>query len=191
VTLATNTSQTAPTADRVPFSNTTAVKFGMLKIQSAYGSAAVSLPIPVQVMYWNGSTFLLNANPTGGTNYTYDSCTTVSGSSISDTFTGSLSACSTYVPATTSITNGQGIMLLPAPKAAGSMTMTDLLTTTSSSGTSCSGSTTPGTASGINGSYLQGNGGASNTNFTINPSGRATFGVYSGNPAVIYTRESY
>ncbi|MBV8634784.1 MAG: hypothetical protein JO002_09870, partial [Burkholderiaceae bacterium] len=105
------------------------------------------------------------------------------------TFQGNLSACNTYLPTTTTISNGKALMVLPAPHQTGSMTMTDLLTTPSS-GTSCSGSTTPGTASGINAPYLQWNGG-SGSNYNINPSGRVTFGVYSGNPAVIYTRESY
>lgn len=187
--LVTNNGPLSPTPDRVSLGNT-ATKFGRLKIQNAYGSALVPLPVPVQVQYWNGSTFLTNAQT--ATNTTYDSCTPISGASMQLTFQGNLAACNTYVPTTTTVNNGSALVVLPAPSGhqTGTMTMTDLLAAPSS-GVACNGSNTSSAATYVNAPYLQGNWGSNPGNYNVNPNARATFGIYSGSPAVIYTRESY
>jgi MSHA biogenesis protein MshQ len=182
--LVTNNGPLAPAPDRVSL-GTTAEKFGMLKIQNAYGSSLVPLPVSLQMQYWNGTMFLTNAQTS--TNTTYDSCTTISGSSVGLTFQG-MSACSTYLPVTTTINNGTAIMMLSAPKQVGTVTMTDLVNSTN--GSACVGSNTGGPATGINAPYLQGNW-SNPANYGANPTGKASFGVFSGSPAVIYTRESY
>ncbi len=189
--LVTNNGPASPASDRVSLGNT-AVKFGMLKLSNNFGSAAASLPISAQMLYWNGAGFAINAKSTGSvvTNFSYDSCTTISGANIGMTFQGTIAACNTYVPSTTTIVNGQANLLLPAPGQSGSITMTELDSTASPNGTACSGSTTKSTATPINATYLQGNWSGSST-YTVNPSALATFGVYSGVPQVIYIRESY
>ncbi len=188
--LVTNNGPASPSVDRVSL-GTTAVKFGMLKLLNSFGSAASSLPIQAQMLYWNGAAFAVNSKSTGVVpNLSYDSCTAINGSNIGMTFQGNIAACNTYVPTTTTISNGQANLILPAPGQSGSITMTDLASTSSPSGTACSGSTTRSTATGINATYLQGNWNGSST-YTVNPSALATFGVYSGVPQVIYIRESY
>jgi MSHA biogenesis protein MshQ len=188
--LATNNSATAPTADRVSLGNT-AVKFGMLKLQNNFGSAAANLPITGQMMYWNGGGFAVNSKSTGVVpNYSYDSCTTISGSNVNMAYSGSLVACNTYMPNSTTASNGTMTFNLAAPGQSGSVTLTDLISTSSSNGTACSGSTTKTTATPINASFLQGNWNYTG-NYNVNPSAVATFGVYSGVPQVIYIRESY
>ena len=86
---------------------------------------------------------------------------------------------------------GRSILTLAAPGSANNGSV-DLAVNLglASSGTTCTsvgGGTVP--AAGANGAYLQGNwtGGA----YNVNPSARATFGVYKGSDEVIFIRENF
>lgn len=187
--LATNNNATAPTGDRVLL-GTTATKFGELQLQSNFGSAAASLPITAQMLYWNGAGFAVNAKSTGVvSNYSYDSCTTINGSNMNMSYSGGITPCNTYIPAITTFKNGVATLTLAAPGQSETINLTDYLSS-STTGTACSGSATKTTATSLNAPFLQGNWNGSST-YTVNPTATATFGLYSGVKNVIYLRESY
>lgn len=189
LTLATNNSSPSPTPDRV-LVGTTAELFGRLKLSSAAGSPLVSLPIPVAAQYWNGSTFVNNA-PSAAYPNQYDSCTVIPGNTIGMVFKGSIAACNTSVPTSITLVNGVGALVLPAPGAThtGSVSLTALLGSPASGTTCVAAGAQSSTVAGSD-PYLQGNWLSSGV-YTGNPSALATFGIYTGAPKVIYIRELY
>jgi MSHA biogenesis protein MshQ len=99
--------------------NANEFRFGVLKLGSAYGSELINLAVPVELQYWNGSSFATNAA---------DQCTTLAASSLAlGTYRGNLVACET-APGSASVvfTSGRGLlrMLPPGAGNAGSADVT-------------------------------------------------------------------
>src|SRR6266850_1720594 len=149
------------------------------------GSQLVPLPVPLETQYWNGTVFVTNAA---------DSCTALAGANImlsnpQGGFTVPPGSCTTGASNPVSFSNGRGnlIMAKPSGGAVGSADLTVNLGTTAS-GNTCVGVSSVA-HSAASKTYLQGawNGGT----YTVNPSARATFGVYKGSDEVIFIRENF
>ncbi|MDZ7938877.1 MAG: DUF6701 domain-containing protein [Rhodoferax sp.] len=170
----------APTDGEVPAAVAAAVgssvrlRYGRLRMQNAYGSELLDLPIPLEAQYWNGSFYVTN---------TWDSCTVLPMSSlVMSGFTGGLAACETQItPA--------GSPTLSGGKIPGGLKLTKPGATNSGS---------------VNLAFNVGNAAAGNTClapassaataanmpwFSPNIGGRATFGIYRS--PLIYLRENY
>ncbi|SHJ79063.1 MSHA biogenesis protein MshQ [Malonomonas rubra DSM 5091] len=144
----------------------TELRYGRLLLQNAYGPETLSLAVPLQSEYYDGSAFTLND---------LDNCSTYnSGNLALGPYQGSLSAGDTSVSGSGTLAAGYGPdLILSAPGAGndGSVILTFDLT-----------------AAGANMPWLQydwdGDGSVDN------PSGKATFGIFGGNQQMIYMRES-
>ncbi len=132
---------------------TTRLRHGRLFIENAYGSEKLALVVPVRAEYWNGTHWAVNnddACPVLGT-------PSLAGNPAGLTTSPSLGASWAY---------GRGSIVLSAPNAPGSVTVTlaipDYLR------------------------YIDYDGGGLD-----NPRGTAQFGLYKPNRAFIYQREAY
>ncbi|OGV77736.1 MAG: hypothetical protein A3I83_04800 [Methylotenera sp. RIFCSPLOWO2_02_FULL_45_14] len=151
----------------------TEIRSGQLRLQNAYGSELLNLPIPLEAQYWNGSSYIRNQQ---------DNCTTLPASSIAmGNYTSALAACETqigYSSGSGALVNGVSSYLrLTKPGATNNGSVKLTLNLNSASGSTC---TSP-TASA-----------ATNANlpwFGANPTSRATFGIYK--TPIIYMRENY
>jgi MSHA biogenesis protein MshQ len=167
----------------IAFSSGKPMRFGRLTIRSTNGSQLVALPVPLETQYWSGTAFITNDA---------DNCTTLATNNVAmSNFTSNLAACETANTAVSAFVKGRSTLTLAAP-GSGNNGSVDLAVNLSaaSSGTTCTtvgGGTVP--AAGANRTYLQGNwtGGT----YTVNPSARATFGVYKGSDEVIFIRENF
>ncbi|PIQ55876.1 MAG: hypothetical protein COW02_02150 [Comamonadaceae bacterium CG12_big_fil_rev_8_21_14_0_65_59_15] len=151
------------------------LRYGRLRLQNAYGSELLALPVPLEAQFWAGSFFTTNSA---------DSCTVLPISCIvMSGYTGGLAACETQLTPTGSVTLSGG--KLPAPglrltmPGAGNQGSTNLAVNVSATatGTTCVAATeSPATA-------------ANMPWFGTNPGSRATFGIYKS--PLIYRRENY
>lgn len=154
---------------------TTRVRYGRLRMQNAYGSELLALPIPLEAQYWDGSFFVTN---------TLDSCTALTLSSVAmSSYNGNLAACETQISPVTAQTlsggklTGSGMALSkPGVGNSGSVLLTLNVSPTASGSTCMSSSASSATAANI-------------PWFGSNPTARATFGVYKS--PLIYLRENY
>lgn len=147
----------------------TPLRSGRLVLLNAHGSEHLQLSMPVQLQYWNGSTWLTN---------TLDSYTSLTGVVVTNT-----TPCSSPVPS--SISNGKGSLTFAPPgNACGVDICAHLGSDANHPLTACQPAVT-GRAVWLQGSW-DGNG-----NYDDNPAARATFGIYSGRQPVIYRRERY
>jgi hypothetical protein len=176
--------------DHLAMGATTELRFGRLRLQNAYGSGITVLPVPIEVQYWNGSSFGLN---------TLDSCTTLPRSAIAQTFTAPLVACDTAASsATVPFAAGVGSLVLSAPGAGktGSVLLTPNLGT--AAGSYCDPASFVA-AAGAPLSYLLGRwddaanpDADGNTAYDDKPGARAAFGLYGSQPKnFIFFRENY
>jgi len=181
--------------DHTSLGVSTEVRFGRLRMLNALGSEKLALPIPIQVQYWTGNGFALNAS---------DSCTVLGRDNVTLDFTpaSNLVACETAINAATiPFASGVGTLTLAAPGAGnnGSVLLTPQLRT-SATGNYCpsvGGAATPSVAASLR--YLLGrwNDAAdpdtdANTSYDDNPAARAAFGLYGSQPSnFIYFRENY
>jgi len=153
----------------------TPLRYGRLSLQNAYGSELLILPLSLAAEYWNGTSWVNNDA---------DSCTTFPASSISmGNYLQNLSACETQFSPAGSLTMSGGTspgLKLTAPGAGntGSVDLT-LNIGSSASGNTCTSSTETSAQP------------ASMSWFGVNPTARATFGIYKGNSKFIYIRELY
>ncbi len=165
------------------------MRFGRLKIQNAYGSERLDLPVPMEAQYWTGITFVRN---------TLDTCTTLTPTQVSlvnhQGGITPLNMDATHVTAVTSMVGGLGAINLskpsPMPTEMGSL---DLLLNLGSAGATVTCPTaTPANPLGASTSaplsFLAGNW-CNAPLYDRNPSARATFGVYRS--PLIYRRENY
>jgi MSHA biogenesis protein MshQ len=162
----------------------TQVRFGRLSMSNAYGSEFLKLPIAFGAQYWNGvNGFVTNSD---------DSCTPISTGSITMSgFRDNLGACETAVPAAFTLASGAGKMILAAPGAGnnGSVDLKLNLGATVTGNVCSTVGAGPGAVTAVSSpmlSYLQGK--WSGSTYTLDPSAKATFGVYKSGP-VIYIRE--
>jgi MSHA biogenesis protein MshQ len=167
----------------------TELRYGRMWLQNAYGSGASVLPVPIQVQYWSGSAFAVNAA---------DSCTTLARSAIALAFAAPLAPCNTAVnAASVPFAAGVGTLVLAAPGggAQGSVLLTPNLG--SAGGNYCN----PGSfvaAGSAPLAYLLGRwndadnpDGDGNTAYDDKPGGRAAFGRYAQPRNFIFYRENY
>lgn len=153
------------TPERAQVGAATGVRFGRLRIQNAYGSGTVALPMPMDLQYWNGTNFGNNA----------DSCTTLAAADIAlSDYKLNLGAGETaIVEATVSFAAGSGKLTLSPPGATNNGSV--LLT--------------PGLVA-AGRSYLQAK--WTGATWDENPAARATFGLYGSQPKnFIFFRENY
>jgi MSHA biogenesis protein MshQ len=176
---------TASAGNGVAFSSGKPMRFGRLAMGNANGSQLLPLAVPLETQYWNGTVFVTNDA---------DNCTTLAGSNIMLTnpqggFTVPPGACTTSASDPVNFSKGRGnlVMAKPTGGAVGSVDLSVNLSGPASGNTCVGGSSVAHSAA--NKTYLQGawTGGA----YTVNPSGRATFGVYKGSDEVIFIRENF
>ena len=168
---------------------TAELRFGRLRLQNAYGTGASVLPVPIELQYWNGSVFAVNAA---------DSCTTLARSAIALSFTAPLAPCNTAVnAATVPFTSGVGTLVLAAPGAGaqGSVLLTPNLG--SAGGSYCNPASYVAAGSAAL-SYLLGRwddaanpDGDGTTAYDDKPGGRAAYGRYVQPRNFIFYRENY
>lgn len=160
-------------------------RFGRLRMQNALASSPqISLPIPIETQYWNSavSAFVRNVD---------DGCTTLARENFgfSDPRLN-LAVCDTSVfQATVSFANGSGTMRLNPPGSGknGSLLVTANLGAAASLGNKCPDNNA---ATAANKSYLQG--AWTGAAYDDDPSVRATFGVFGGQPNnFIFRRENF
>jgi len=161
---------------------TTMVRFGRLKVNNAYGSELLDLPIGMTLQYWNGIGFI----PMGTT----DSCTVFTASDIALSFpvatANHLTACETTV----SLTGGlpaNSKLTKPGSGNSGWANLRVNLSATAS-GNTCIGPTISA-ATTANKPYLRGNWGT--TTFDQDPTALVRFGTYRGGDGFIYFRENF
>jgi hypothetical protein len=153
------------------------MRYGRLRLQNAYGSELIDLPIPLEAQYWAGSYYVTNAD---------DACTVIPMSSIAmSNYLKTLVACKTQITPTGSQTlvagklPGTGLVLSkPGSAYTGSVDLTLNLAT--ATGSTCV-SASPSAATAANLPW-----------FGTDPTARATFGIYGKAKApIIYRRENY
>lgn len=155
----------------------TKVRLGRMNLQNANGSELLDLPMSLTAEYWNGSSWSINTDD--------NSCTTFPASSIiMANYLESLSACETHFSPAGSLTMSAGVLNpslnLTAP-GSGNTGSVDLALNIGSSavGNTCTTATEASATA------------ADMPWFGINPTARATFGIYKGNSKFIYIRELY
>lgn len=152
----------------------TAVRFGRLRLGSAFGSELLELPLALSVQYWNGVGFVVHGD---------DSCTSLASANVVlSNHQRNLSPGETAVVPTPALSfaSGVGDLRLSAP-GAGDNGAVDLRVDLTAEGKS----------------YLRGRWNETDedanpaTAYDDDPSARASFGLYKGGSQIIYQRESY
>ena len=155
-------------------------RFGRLRLQNANGSQLISMPIPMQTQYWNGSGFITN---------TVDNCTTIAIGNIAlGNYQGNLNSGETTVTVGGMFNTGVGTLRLSAPGAAnnGSVDVSVNLTG-GTAGASCTAAMPASTGADL--AYLQG--AWCGATYVNDPTARATFGVFKNTDRLIYQRENF
>ncbi|MES2878128.1 MAG: DUF6701 domain-containing protein [Pseudomonadota bacterium] len=160
-----------------------AIRSGRVRLQNAYGSERLALPVILQLQYWNGS---WQAN-------TLDTCTSLSEDSFAFTFPAgttakpnNLEACETALTLTGSAPNYGLSLIAPGGTNAGWADISLYLATAGANPRCTAKGAAGASATSANAPWLQFNWkGAGVTD----PSARATFGVYKS--PLIYRRENY
>ncbi|MDP3086892.1 MAG: hypothetical protein Q8M99_01675 [Methylotenera sp.] len=153
------------------------IRSGRLRLQNAYGSELLALPIPLEAQYWNGSSYIRNQ---------LDNCTTVPASSIAMSnykinLSNALPVCETqlvYISGTGLLVNGVSSLLRLTKPGSGNNGSVDLtINLNTANGKTCI-------------SAAESNATSANIPwFGAYPSSRATFGIYK--TPIIYLRENY
>jgi hypothetical protein len=162
--------------------------YGKLQLTSYAGSATAALKLPLQALYWGGSSWIKNAA---------DSCSAIASASVArsdyrDSKGAATNAWTTTATGTT-LVNGQGFLTMspPSPASTGSVSVAiNLGSTTTDSACLTSHPTTVGGSL----SYLRGKNGScvESATFASDPSGVATFGVFTPESTkTIHLREVY
>jgi MSHA biogenesis protein MshQ len=175
--------------DHRQIGSASALRFGRLRMSNAFGSQLVGLLMPIRTEYWNGTTFVTNAD---------DSCTVLARSNVTlSNYQGNLNACETAMPATIPFSAGVGKAVLSAPGSVNNGSVDLRVNLNGVTGNFCTGvggSESPVTSAGR--AYLLGrwnnadNDGKPSTSYDDDPVARATFGVYRGSEEVIHVREN-
>lgn len=163
-------------------SNTTALRFGRLKLANVNGSGLTNVPIQVTAEYWKSGT--------GFVNNTDDNCTVIDASAIKlqNQLLGLSAAnmpANNFIASPLSLTAGQSSIIvnkpLSTPAAKGSVDVCVDLASDNTPGTVC-------TATSASMPWLQGK--WNGTLYDDDPTARLTFGVFRSGP-VVYLREIY
>ncbi|MBI4293686.1 MAG: DUF11 domain-containing protein [Betaproteobacteria bacterium] len=163
---------------------TTGSRFGILKLDSAYGSELLAIRVPLSAMYWNASAFIANAD---------DSCTQIAPANLAiGNYKGSLNGTnmgSSHLPGSPITLSGGNATITatkPSPAAVGSVDLAINLGATSGDA-NCIGGGFPAAASGTDFAWLRGS--WCGTAFVRDPNARITFG--SSRRPFIFLREMY
>jgi MSHA biogenesis protein MshQ len=159
--------------------NNPLLRYGRLAIGPAHGSELVQLAVPIETQYWDGARYVRS----GG-----DNCTTIDVKSIAmPTFRGNLSACETFLTATSTANNGLLTAILSAPKNdsngvpnTGSVDLR--INVSAATGTSCQSAAAPISATSSDRNWF-------GDSPSADPVGRASFGIYKA--PIIYMRENF
>ncbi len=151
------------------------IRSGRLRLQNAYGSELLDLPVSLEAQYWTGNYYVTN---------TADNCTATPASSIiMDNYVKNLNACETQLSPVGNLVFSGGRLVSPGVKMtkpgvgnAGSVNLTVNVGATPTGKTCVGASESNATAGNI-------------PWFGANPASRATFGVYK--TPIIYMRENY
>jgi hypothetical protein len=162
-------------------SNTTAIRFGRLKLGNALGSEMLDLPVQLEAQYWSSSGFVRN---------TSDSCTTIAAGNIK---LGSYNPAgfSANVPQgnvsiSGALVSGRGNLKLlkPSPTARGSLRACVDLDSGAGGDTACQAAA-PANMTYLQGAWVTGSG------YVKDPSAQLIFGAYKGADQFIFMRENY
>lgn len=159
------------------------VRFGRLRLQNAYGSELLPLPVPMTVQYWNGTAFITNA---------LDSCTTLTAANIGfANFVPGLAAGETTPTVGPVFSAGVGSLILSAPGTGndGSADLVVNLGAAAADEMACPTLTPNPATTGSDRNYLRGF--WCGTGFDRDPTARITFGKYKNPNEFIYLREMY
>ena len=174
---------TATAGSGIAFSSGKNFRYGRLRLQNANGSQLITMPIPIQTQYWNGSGFVTN---------TLDNCTTVALANIAigNPQLGLTAAMVSPPIVGGAFIAGIGSLRLRAPGSAnrGSVDVSVNLTA-GAAGASCTAGMPASTGSNL--SHLQGLWCTPPGTYVKDPTARATFGVYRNADKFIYQRENY
>ena len=189
----------ASSGNGIAFSPPTAkeMRFGRMRLNNAYGSALLDLPLPLSVeSYVVGGAFATNSA---------DNCTTLQGSDLRFSFvatTPNLTACETAISPATNIYfyNGKASstpasltpakLVKPGSNNNGSVDVGVNLNGVVGTIGRCTAQGAAGpTATNANIPWLQGNWGTASYN--ADPVGRATFGLFKSADEFIYLRENF
>lgn len=147
--------------------------FGRLYVGNAFGLETLALSIPIETQYWTGKVWATNAS---------DTCSSLSANALAyANWQRNLGACETSGIASLTPTLGKFAVKLSAPGSgnAGSVDLTVNVGATAAGSTCVGGASS--TAATAAQPWLQGNWGGS-ASYTVNPTGRASFGVYAVQP---------
>lgn len=152
---------------------TTTIRSGRIKLQNAYGSELLALPVPLEAQYWNGSSYVRNQ---------LDSCTIIPANSVAmSSYTSNLNACETqigYTSGTGLVSNGLSSFLrLTKPGTGNNGSVNLTLNLNGAAGNTCTSTSTSAATS------------ANVPWFGTNPTSRETFGIYK--TPIIYMRENF
>jgi MSHA biogenesis protein MshQ len=178
----------------IAFNNGKQMRFGRLAIRNANGSQLVPLPVQVEAQYWGYTNPPINT-VLGFITNTADGCTSIaSANDAMGNYTSNLSGsptCETAISGGGTLSSGRRTLQLAAPGSGnnGSVDLTVNLGASASGNTCTTLLGAPVSATTANLPHLQGNwtGGT----YTVNPSARATFGVFKGAEEVIFVRENF
>lgn len=163
----------------------TAVRFGRLKLNNAFGSESLDLPIPLEAQYWNGTVFAVNG---------LDNCTSLNAGNIAlGNYAKGLNATNmgtSHISMGGAFVNGKGSLKLTKPSSAalGSVDLAiNLGLGLGGIDQSCPAWTK--TSNGVGMAYLRGR--WCGANYDRDPRARVTFGIYKNANDFIYMREMY
>ena len=159
--------------------------YGRLRLENAYGSTLISMPLPLKAQRWNGTAFVTND---------VDNCTTIAAGNIAigNPLNGLTAAMVSPPTVGGAFSAGTGSLRLPAPtgRQSGSVDVSINLGT-SAAGASCTTAPAMPASTGANLAHLRGLWCTPPGNYSSDPTARATFGLYRGANPFIYQRENF
>lgn len=149
---------------------TSTIKSGRITMTSVYGSELLDLSVPVEVQYWNGTSYVRNQQ---------DSCTSIPLSAVTlGNYKNNLNACESTLAGNINLVNGVAKFLKLTKSGAGNDGSVDVsINLSAAAGSTCLSAT-----------------GSAATNAGLpwlgsNPNARASFGIYK--TPIIYLRENF
>lgn len=148
---------------------TTALRFGLLQLTTAYGSELLPLSVGMEARFWNGLAFVLNAQ---------DNCTTIQPANVASARVAGETTATLGAPTVTQIASGKGRLRFASP----GLRSTFRVCVDLGGDANCAATSSAAM------SYMTGRWDGSAL-FDRDPSARAAFGLNRG--AYLYYRENY
>jgi MSHA biogenesis protein MshQ len=149
------------------------LRSGRLRLSNGYGRETASLQLALQAEYWSGNSWLLNSS---------DSCTTVPAAAVAfsnkRSNVGAATSAWSTTASSTSLAAGTGLLTLsaPSPTATGAIDIALNLGSTAAD-QSCLSTHPASTGAGL--AWLRSQNGNCVATYDRDPSGRASFGIYT------------